>query len=106
MARAVPKCNVHMGKNAPYSQRALDEPRETWRVEAKKMATHAERSEEDNPIEGLRDDPSLLESMGNSPDLPGQLQDHEGLWEAITTGYKTDSVLLKVWSSPEHHAAF
>ena len=70
------------------------------------MADHAERSEEDNPIEGLRDDPNLLESAGNSPDLPRQLQDNEGLRAAITVGYQTDPVLLKVWDDPGHHAAF
>ena len=84
----------------------LGEPREAQRVKAEEMAAHAERSEENNLIEGLGDNPSLLKSMGNSPDLPGQLQDHEGLQEAITVGYKTDLVLLKVWSSPEHHTAF
>ena len=94
------------GKCPIQPERALDEPREAQRVKAEEMAAHAERSEEDNPIKGLGDDPSLLESVGNSPNLPGQLQDHEGLREAITTGYKTDSVLSKVWSSPEHHTAF
>ena len=70
------------------------------------MAAHAKRSKEDNHTKGLGDDPSLLESTGNSPDLPGQLQDSEGLLGAIIMGYKTDPVLSKVWSSPEHHAAF
>ena len=94
------------GKRPIQPERVLDEPREAQRVEAEEMAAHAERSEEDNPIEGSGDDPSLLESVGNSPNLPGQLQDHEGFQEAITAGYKTDLVLSKVWSSPEHHAAF
>ena len=87
-------------------ERVLDEPREAQRVKAEEMAAHAERSEEDNPIKGSGDDPSLLKSMGSSPNLPGQLQDNEGLQEAITAGYKTDPVLLKVWSSLEHHATF
>ena len=54
----------------------------------------------------LGDDPSLLESAGNSPDLPRQLQDNEGLLAAITVGYKADPVLSKVWDNPEHHAVF
>ena len=57
----------------------LDKPRETQRAEAEEMAAHAERSKEDNPIENSRDNPNLLESAGNSPDLPRQLQDNEGL---------------------------
>ena len=70
------------------------------------MATHAERSEEDNPIENSRDDPSLLESAGSSPDLPSQLQDSEELRAAIVAGYKEDLVLSKVWAHLEHHTAF
>ena len=94
------------GKHPRQPERVLDDPREGRRVEAEEMAAHAERSKEDNPIKGLKDNPSLLKSVDNSPDLPGQLQDNEGLQKAITTGYKTDPVLLKVWSSPEHHATF
>ena len=94
------------GKHPRQPEKVLDEPREARRVEAEEMAAHAERSEEDNPIESSKDDPSLLESAGNSPDLPGQLQDNEGLQVAITVGYKTDPVLSKVWSNLEHHAAF
>ena len=70
------------------------------------MAAHAKRNEKDNPIKGLGDDSSLLKSMGSSPNLPGQLQDNKGLQKAITAGYKTDPVLLKIWNSPEHHATF
>ena len=70
------------------------------------MAAHAKRSEEDNLIEDSWDDPNLLKSAGNSPDLPRQLQDNEGLQAAITAGYQTDPVLSKVWDDPEHHAAF
>ena len=62
------------------------------------MAACAERSEEDNLIEDLRDDPNLLESAGNSPNLPRQLQDNEGVRAAITAGYQADPVLLKVWN--------
>ena len=75
-------------------------------VEAEEMADHAERSKEDNPIEGSWDDPSVLESVGNSPNLPRQLQDNEGLQAAITAGYKADPVLSKIWDNLEHHAAF
>ena len=57
----------------------LDEPRETRRAKVEEMAARAERSKEDNPIEDSRDDPNLLESAGNSPDLPRQLQDHKGV---------------------------
>ena len=70
------------------------------------MADHTKRSEEDNPVKGSGDDPSLLKSAGNSPDLPRQLQDNEGLLAAITVGYKADPVLSKVWDNPEHHATF
>ena len=70
------------------------------------MADHAERSEEDNLIEGLGDNPSLLKSVGYSLDLPRQLQDNKGLQAAITAGYKADPVLSKVWDNPEHHTAF
>ena len=87
-------------------KKVLDEPREVQRVKAEEMAAHAERSEKDNLIEGSGDDSSLLKSMSSSLNLPGQLQDNEGLWEAITAGYKTDPVLSKVWNSPEHHATF
>ena len=61
------------GNRPRQTERALSKPREARRVEAEKMATHAERSKEDNPLENLRDDPSLLESVGSSPDLPSQL---------------------------------
>ena len=67
------------GKRPRQPDRVLDEPRETRRAEAEEMAARAERSEEDNPIEDSRDDPNLLKSAGNSPDLPRQLQDHEGV---------------------------
>ena len=94
------------GNHPRQPNRVLDEPREARRVEAEEMADHTKRSEEDNPVEGLGDNPSLLESVGNSPDLPRQLQDNEGLLAAITAGYKADPVLSKVWDNPEHHAAF
>ena len=63
------------GNRPRQTERALSEPREARRVEAEEMATHAERSKEDNPLENSRDDPSLLESAGSSPDLPSQLRD-------------------------------
>ena len=63
------------GNRPRQLNRVLDEPREARRVEAEEMADHAERSEEDNPVKGSWDDPSLLKSAGNSPDLPRQLQD-------------------------------
>ena len=70
------------------------------------MAAHAERSKEDNPIKDSRDDPNLLKSAGNSPNLPRQLQDNEGVQAAITAGYQADPVLSKVWDDPGHHATF
>ena len=70
---------IMQGKHPRQPNGVLDEPREARRVEAEKMADHAKRSKEDNPIEGSGDNPNLLESAGNSPDLPGQLQDNEGL---------------------------
>ena len=94
------------GKRPRQPDRVLDEPRETRRAEVEEMAARAERSEEDNPLEDSRDDPNLLESAGNSPDLPRQLQDHEGVRAAITAGYQVDPVLSKVWNDPGHHAAF
>ena len=94
------------GKCSRQPDRVLDEPRETRRAEAEEMAARAERSEEDNPIEDSRDDSNLLKSTGNSPDLPRQLQDNEGVRAAITAGYQADPVLSKVWNDPGHHAAF
>ena len=94
------------GKHPRQPDRVLDELRETRRAEVEEMAACAERSEEDNPIKDSRDDPNLLESAGNSPDLPRQLQDNEGVRAAITAGYQADPVLSKVWNDPRHHAAF
>ena len=97
---------ITRGKRPRQPNGVLDEPREARRVEAEEMADHAERSKEDNLIKGSGDDPNLLESAGNSPDLPRQLQDNEGLQAAITAGYQTDPVLSKVWDDPGHHATF
>ena len=94
------------GKRPRQPDRVLEKPRETRRAEVEEMAARAERSEEDNPIKDSRDNPNLLESAGNSPDLPRQLQDHEGVRAAITAGYQVDPVLSKVWNDPGHHAAF
>ena len=94
------------GKHPRQPDRVLDEPRETRRAEAEEMAARAKRSKEDNPIEDSRDDPNLLKSVGNSPDLPRQLQDNEGVRAAITAGYQADPVLSKVWNDPGHHTAF
>ena len=60
-------------KHPRQSERVLSKPREAQRAKVEEMATHTERSGEGNPIESLRDDPSLLGSMGSSPDLPSQL---------------------------------
>ena len=94
------------GNHPRQTERVLSVPREAQRVEAEEMATHAERSEEDNSLENLRDDPSLLESAGSSPDLPSQLRDSGELRAAIVAGYKEDPVLSKVWAHPEHHTVF
>ena len=94
------------GKCPRQPDKMLDKPRETQSAEADEMAAHTERSEEDNPIKDSRGDPNLLQSASNSPDLPRQLQDNEGLQAAITVGYQTDPVLSKVWDNPGHHAAF
>ena len=92
------KGNTLMGK--------LTEQKEACRIEAEEMATNAERSKGNDPSENLGDDPSLLESVGSSPNLPNYMQVKPGLECAISTGYREDSVLLRVLAKPEHYSTF
>ena len=70
------------------------------------MAVNAERSKGEDLSENSGDDPSLLESVGSSPDLPNHMQAKPGLEHAISAGYKNDSVLSKVLNEPDHYSMF
>jgi len=84
----------------------MTEQKEVCRMEAEEMVTNAEMSKGDDLSESSGDDPSLLESVGSSPDLPNHIQAQLGLESAISVGYKNDSVLSKVLEEPEHFATF
>ena len=87
-------------------KRRLAEQREAHRMEAEEMAVNAERSKGEGLSENLGDDPSLLESVGSSPNLPSHMRAKPGLGRAISAGYKDDSVLSKVLNEPEHYSMF
>ena len=70
------------------------------------MAVNAERSKGEGLSENSGDDPSLLKSVGSSPNLPSHMRMKLGLGHAISTGYKDDSVLSKVLNDPEHYLMF
>ena len=51
----------------------LTEQKEACRIEAEEMVTNAERSKGGDPSENSGDHPSLLKSVGSSPDLPNYM---------------------------------
>ena len=70
------------------------------------MHEHAEPSREKTPLATTSGDPTLLESVGQSPAICTYFQKHNGFMEAVRTGYKDDPVLTKVAETPKHHPMF
>ncbi|KAL4067387.1 hypothetical protein V8B97DRAFT_2009106 [Scleroderma yunnanense] len=54
----------------------------------------------------MSEDPTLLESAGQSPAIHTYFQGHEGFLKATKSGYKEDPVLAKIIKNPDHHPTF
>ena len=70
------------------------------------MHKHAEPSREKTPLATMSGDPTLLESVGQSPAICTYFQKHNNFMEAVRTGYKDDPVLAKVAEKPTYHPTF
>ena len=70
------------------------------------MRENAEPSREKTSLATTSGDPTLLESVGQSPAIHTYFQKHESFMEAVRMGYKDDPVLEKVADKPKHHPTF
>ena len=75
-------------------------------IKAAEMREKAELSREKTPLATMSGDPTLLESVGQSPAIHTYFQKHNGFMEAVRMGYKDDPVLAKVAEMPKHHPTF
>ena len=70
------------------------------------MCEKAELNREKTPLATTSGDPTLLESVGQSPAICTYFQKHDGFMEVVRTGYKDDPVLAKVAEMQKHHPTF
>jgi len=84
----------------------LRRKQEDCHIEAAELHEHAEPSRERTAPACTSEDPTLLESTGQSPATRTHFQQQDSFMGAVRTRYKDNPVLAKVAEKPKHHHTF